>query len=102
VRAALKRILSKLRYHDGRETTDSISQSVGEDAKQVTIRGRCREQKVACRVVGWTSVVLAVAAIGLYLGHELRSRYKFRHQTQYDLFSHAGDSISAAEYGVGI
>ena len=62
----------------------------------------CRNESTAFRIVGWTSVAVAIAALGLYAGHELRSRYKFRHRTPYDYFSHAGDSIPAADYGVGI
>lgn len=46
--------------------------------------------------------MLGIAALGLYVGRELRSRYKFNRRTPYDFFSHAGDSISAAESGVGI
>lgn len=60
------------------------------------------EEIAALRVVGWTSVALAIAAVGLYIGHELRSRYKFRRRTPYDIFAHAGDSIPAADYGMGI
>ena len=56
----------------------------------------------ACKIVGWTSVAVGIAALGLYVGRELRSRYKFRHRTPYDVFSHAGDRIPAAEYGIGI
>jgi hypothetical protein len=53
-------------------------------------------------IVGWTSVAVAIAALGLYIGRELRARYKFNHRTQYDFFSHAGDSVCAADYGTGI
>jgi hypothetical protein len=54
------------------------------------------------RIVGWASVALGIAALGLYVGHELRSRYKFNKRTPYDFFAHAGDSIPATEYGMGI
>ena len=53
-------------------------------------------------IVGWTSVAVGIAAVGLYIGRELRARYKFNHRTQYDFFSHAGDSVCAADYGTGI
>lgn len=55
----------------------------------------------ALRAVGWTSVALGITALGLYIGHELRVRYKFSHQTPSDFFSHAGEEMSA-EYGMGI
>ena len=60
------------------------------------------EERSAFRIVGWTSLALGIAAVGLYLGRELRLRYKFKKRTQYDIFSHAGDTIPAADYGMGI
>ena len=53
-------------------------------------------------IVGLTSLAVGIAAVGLYVGRELRARYKFNHRTQYDFFSHAGDSVCAADYGTGI
>ena len=53
-------------------------------------------------IVGWTSVAVGIAAVGLYVGRELRARYKFKRRTQYDFFSHAGDSVCSADYGTGI
>jgi hypothetical protein len=70
--------------------------------KKVAEHLHCQEESTTFRIVGWTSVAVAIAALGLYVGHELRSRYKFRQRTPYDIFSHAGDSIPTADYGVGI
>ena len=53
------------------------------------------------RVITWFSVGMAVAALGIFLGHELRSRYKFSHRTPYDYYSNAGEQ-AASEFGVGI
>jgi hypothetical protein len=50
------------------------------------------------RVITWFSVGMAVAAIGIFVGHELRSRYKFKKRTPYDYYSNAGET----EYGVGV
>jgi hypothetical protein len=61
-----------------------------------------REGCTTFRIVGWASVMLGIAALGLYVGRELRLRYKFNQRTPYDYFSHAGDSVPTAEYGVGI
>jgi hypothetical protein len=61
-----------------------------------------QEEGSAMAIVGWTSVAVGIAAVGLYVGRELRARYKFNHRTQYDFFSHAGDSVPAADYGTGI
>jgi hypothetical protein len=63
-------------------------------------KSRC-ESAIALRVLGWTSVAVSVAAVGLYVGRELRTRYKFNHRTPSDFYAHAGDE-SPAEYGVGI
>ena len=60
------------------------------------------ESAVALKAIGWTSVALGVAALGLYVGRELRLRYKFNRRTPYDLYSHAGDQMQSAEYGMGI
>jgi hypothetical protein len=61
-----------------------------------------QEEGSAMAIVGWTSVAVGIAAVGLYVGRELRARYKFNHRTQYDFYSHAGDSVCAADYGTGI
>lgn len=53
------------------------------------------------RVVGWFSVGMAIAAIGFYVGLELRDRYKFKKRTPYDFYANAGES-QAAEFGMGI
>ncbi|HLH33454.1 MAG TPA: hypothetical protein VKX41_02200 [Alloacidobacterium sp.] len=57
---------------------------------------------MALRAIGWSSVAVGVVALGLYVGRELRQRYKFNRRTPYDLYSHAGDQMQAAEYGMGI
>ena len=46
-------------------------------------------------------VTMAVAAIGIYVGRELRIRYKFRRRTPYDFYSSAGNQQSS-EFGMGI
>jgi len=55
----------------------------------------------ALRVIGWFSMGMAVATIGIYLGYELRSRYKFKRRTPYDFYSNA-EGQAANEFGVGI
>lgn len=61
----------------------------------------CSESRIALRIFGWTSVAVGVAAVGLYVGRELRSLYQFRHRTPTDFYAHAGDG-SPAEFGMGI
>jgi hypothetical protein len=53
------------------------------------------------RVIGWFSAGMAVAALGIYLGNELRSRYKFKRRTPYDFYANAGEK-QASEFGMGI
>ncbi|MDE3199881.1 MAG: hypothetical protein KGN79_03080 [Acidobacteriota bacterium] len=55
----------------------------------------------ALRVIGWFSVGMAVAAIGLYVGREMRNRYQFRQRTPYDFYSNAGEN-PISEFGVGV
>lgn len=55
----------------------------------------------ALRVITWFSVGMAVAALGIYLGTELRNRYRFSKRTPYDFYSNAGEQ-QASEFGVGV
>jgi hypothetical protein len=55
----------------------------------------------ALRVLGWLSVGVAVAALGIYIGNELRKGYKFKRRTPYDFYAHA-DKSQASEFGVGV
>ena len=58
-------------------------------------------EKNTLRVIGWFSMGMAVATVGIYLGFELRSRYKFKRRTPYDFYSNAAPQ-PANEFGVGI
>lgn len=51
------------------------------------------------RTIAWISAGAGALALGLFLGRELRSRYKFNRRTPYDFYAHSGDS---QEFGVGI
>jgi hypothetical protein len=76
----------------------------GKKAAVIVLPGlrKKEESTVALKAIGWTSVALGVTALGLYVGRELRQRYKFNRRTPYDLYSHAGDEMKNAEYGMGI
>jgi hypothetical protein len=67
----------------------------GETAQEET------KESNTLRVIGWFSVGMAVAALGIYVGSELRSRYKFKHRTPYDFYANAGEA-QASEFGMGI
>jgi hypothetical protein len=60
-----------------------------------------QEDSKTLKVIGWFSVGLTVAALGLYVGRELRMRYKFNKRTPYDFYANAGNQQSN-EFGVGI
>jgi hypothetical protein len=63
--------------------------------------GECESSSL--KIAAWFSVALGALALGVYLGRELRSRYKFKHRTPYDYYSHAGDDENGfAEFGFGV
>jgi hypothetical protein len=53
------------------------------------------------RAITWFSVGMAVATLGIFVGREMRKRYKFNHRTPYDFYSNA-DERQASEFGMGI
>jgi hypothetical protein len=55
----------------------------------------------ALRAIGWISVGLGIAAVGLFVGRELRNRYQFNHRTPYDFYANAGSS-AVSEFGMGV
>jgi hypothetical protein len=54
------------------------------------------------KTIAWVSAGLGAVALGLLVGRELRSRYKFSHRTPYDAYAHAGDQVQDVECSVGI
>jgi hypothetical protein len=60
------------------------------------------EESTAWRTLGWLSAGLGAVAIGLFVGRELRQRYKFNRRTPYDFYAHSGDEMHDMEFGVGI
>jgi hypothetical protein len=70
------------------------------DATNLTLLDEQEDAKTL-KVIGWFSIGMAVAALSLYVGRELRLRYKFNKRTPYDFYSNAGNQQST-EFGVGI
>jgi len=60
------------------------------------------EESRLLRTVGWVSAGLGAVALGLFVGRELRQRYKFNRRTPYDFYAHSGDETTDVEFGVGI
>jgi hypothetical protein len=93
---------SGLRYHGAMAAWGSRMFDSGKKNRNSLIDALVPESSSsALRAIGWTSVALAVTALGLYVGRELRIRYKFKRRTPSDYFSHAGEEMGA-EYGVGV
>ncbi len=59
------------------------------------------EESALIKTVGWVSAGLGAVALGLFIGREIRQRYKFNRRTPYDFYSHAGDETDV-EVGLGI
>jgi len=68
---------------------------------EITEQAEEAKEKTTLRVITWFSVGMAVAALGIYLGSELRKGYKFKRRTPYDFYSNA-DERQTCEFGVGI
>lgn len=60
------------------------------------------EESKLLMTVGWLSAAMGAVAIGLFVGRELRQRYKFNRRTPYDFYAHSGDEMTEMEFGVGI
>ncbi len=53
------------------------------------------------QAIGWVSLGVGIAAIGIVVGRELRKRYQFNHRTPYDFYVNAG-THTASEFGMGV
>ncbi len=60
------------------------------------------EESTLLKTVGWVSAGLGAVALGLFVGRELRQRYKFNRRTPYDFYSHSGDEQQEADFGLGV
>ena len=59
------------------------------------------EESTLLQTVGWISAGMGALALGLFVGRELRQRYKFNRRTPYDFYAHSGDEHDL-EFGVGV
>jgi hypothetical protein len=60
-----------------------------------------RHESPLLKTVGWVSAGVGALAIGLFVGREIRQRYKFNRRTPYDLYAHSGDEQDV-DFGLGI
>ena len=61
-----------------------------------------RTESTLLMTLGWLSAGMGAVAIGLFVGRELRQRYKFNRRTPYDFYAHSGDEVKDIEFGLGI
>jgi hypothetical protein len=59
------------------------------------------DESTLIKTVGWISAGLGAVALGLFIGREMRQRYKFNRRTPYDFYSHSGDEQDV-DFGLGI
>ena len=71
-----------------------------ETTEQTTGRGRA--ESTLLLTLGWLSAGMGAVAVGLFVGRELRQRYKFNRRTPYDFYAHSGDEVQDMEFGLGI
>jgi hypothetical protein len=74
---------------------------MSDDTELITPAEETKEESNTMRIIGWVSAGLAAVALGILVGRELRSRYKFNRRTPYDYYANAGE-YEMGEYGVGI
>ena len=96
-------MMVQLRY-DGAMAYAKLSRYFGHTRKSVVsnlLPFRRSNRAVVIKTASWASLAVGVAAVGLYVGRELRIRYKFNHRNPIDFFAHAGDKLPS-DYGMGI
>jgi hypothetical protein len=59
------------------------------------------DESTLVKTVGWISAGLGAVALGLFIGRELRQRYKFNRRTPYDFYAHSGDKQDV-DFGLGV
>jgi len=59
------------------------------------------DESTFIKTIGWISAGLGAVALGLFIGREMRQRYKFNRRTPYDFYSHSGDEQDV-DFGLGI
>jgi hypothetical protein len=61
------------------------------------------EESTLIKTIGWISAGLGAVAVGLFIGREIRQRYKFNRRTPYDVYAHSGDEPEPdIDFGLGV
>jgi hypothetical protein len=99
-------ILVNLRYHPSM-SNGTTSRNFDETPEDETDLDEASEaegseaESTLLRTVGWISAGLGAVALGLFVGREIRQRYKFNRRTPYDFYAHSGDEQDV-DFGLGI
>jgi len=93
------RSFSKSRFFGG-DDEPSHSEDLTRD-ESLPFPEEPQEESTLIKTVGWVSAGLGAVALGLFIGRELRQRYKFNRRTPYDFYSHSGDEKDV-DFGIGI
>jgi hypothetical protein len=81
----------------------TASEAIQDVIRDVLEEGLPEFQKTPLsRTIGWLTAGLGAVALGLFVGRELRQRYKFNRRTPYDFYAHSADETQDMEFGVGI
>jgi hypothetical protein len=83
------------------DVPSAIAETASEALAKAVPEPGC-EETTLLRTVGWISAGFGAVALGLFVGRELRQRYKFNRRTPYDFYAHSGDELHDVEFGVGI
>ncbi len=83
------------RFRSFGKNPEDLHASPAEDLSQA------EHESTLFKTIGWISAGLGAVALGLFVGRELRLRYKFNHRTPYDFYAHAGDEQDV-DFGLGI
>ena len=89
--------------HQLQDVSAAIAESASEAfSRALPVAASDFEETTVLRTVGWISAGLGAVALGLFVGRELRQRYKFNRRTPYDFYAHSGDEMQDVEFGVGV
>jgi len=84
-------------------STETEAPAVAEETAAEETPAEEKNESSTLKVITWLSVGMAVAALGIFVGRNLRNRYKFNHRTPYDLYDHSsGGEQQTGEFGLGV
>ena len=95
-------MLSSITSRFLRNKVEDLPEALATAATEAWASVSPEEESKLLLTVGWVSAAMGAVALGLFVGRELRQRYKFNRRTPYDFYAHSGDEMTEMEFGVGI